>query len=293
MLDALIIGAGPAGLTAAIYLGRFRRTALVIDGGASRARWIPVSHNLLGFPHGISGQDLLTQLRAHAQQYGAVIRNGTVANITRDADSFAVRLADERIRARCVILATGIRDHLPDLPGAEDAVRRGVLRICPICDAYEATGKQIGVLGDSLRSEREANFLRTYSESVTLLHIGPTPDAERRVRMQTRGIELIETSLHQLTIEQDGLRMRLPSGQNRRFEVCYTALGCSPHHALATSLGAACDENNQLLVSAHCETSTPGLYAVGDVVRGLNQVVVAAAEAAIAATHIHNRLRDA
>jgi thioredoxin reductase (NADPH) len=293
MLDALIIGAGPAGLTAAIYLGRFRRTSLVIDGGASRARWIPVSHNLLGFPHGISGPDLLTQLRAHAQQYGAVIRNGTVANITREADGFAVPLANEIIRARCVILATGVQDHLPDLPGAEDAVRHGVLRICPICDAYEATGKQIGVLGDSLRSEREADFLRTYSDSVTLLHIGTTHDPECRVRMQTRGIELIETSLHQLTIEQDGLRIRLPSGQNRRFEVCYIALGCSPHHTLATSLGAACDENNQLLVSAHCETSTPGLYAVGDLVRGLNQVVVAAAEAAIAATHIHNRLRDA
>ncbi len=95
-----------------------------------------------------------------------------------------------------------------------------------------------------------------------------------------------------LLIEGEDLRLRLPSATDREFDVFYTALGCSPRVELATSLGAACDENNQLLVSSHCETSVPGLYAVGDVVRGLNQVVVAAAEAAIAATHIHNRLRD-
>ncbi len=293
MFDALIIGAGPAGLTAAIYLGRFRRSTLVIDGAASRARWIPRSHNLLGFPHGISGQDLLAQLRAHAQQYGALIRQGTVASIAREDDGFAVPLASEVFRAPYVILATGVRDNLPGLPGAEDAVRHGVLRICPICDAYEATGRRIAVLGDGLRGEREADFLRTYSNSVTLLHVGTAHDPERRLRMERLGIELIETSLHHLTIERDGVSIRQPSGHSGGFDVCYTALGCSPRHALATSLGATCDENNQLLVSSHCETSTPGLYAVGDVVRGLNQVVVAAAEAAIAATHIHNRLRDA
>ncbi|HEY6926538.1 MAG TPA: FAD-dependent oxidoreductase, partial [Steroidobacteraceae bacterium] len=107
-----------------------------------------------------------------------------------------------------------------------------------------------------------------------------------------RGIELIETRLHHLTIEDDDLLLRLPSGRQREFNVVYSALGCSPRNRLATSLGAACDENGQLIVSSHCETSVPGLYAVGDVVRGLNQVVVAAAEAAIAATHIHNRLRE-
>ena len=275
MLDALVIGAGPAGLTAAIYLGRFRRAALVIDGAASRARWIPQSHNLLGFPHGISGQDLLTQLRAHAQQYGARIRQATIANITRTDDGFAIPLTDEVIHARYVILATGIRDHLPDLPGAEDAVRRGVLRICPICDAYEAIGKRIAVLSDGPRGEREADFLRTYSDSVTVLHIGPAHEAQRRLDLQKRGMEVIQIGLQHVTIEPDGLRIKQPSGETRGFDVCYTALGCSPHHELATSLGATCDENDQLLVSAHCETSIPGLYAVGDVVRGLNQVVPA------------------
>jgi thioredoxin reductase (NADPH) len=291
MLDAIIIGAGPAGLTAGIYLGRFRRLALVIDGAASRARWIPRSHNILGFPQGIGGEELLSQLRKHAEQYGALIRQGTVATITRDDDGFAVSIGTDVIRSHYVILATGIQDHLPDVPGAEEAVRRSVLRICPICDAYEATGKRIAVISDGRHGEREAQFLRTYSDSITLLHVGAAHDSQRRARMETCGIELIETDLQCLTIEHDTLRLRLPSGRNREFDVCYTALGCSPRNTLASSLGAACDESGQLTVSSHCETSIPGLYAVGDVVRGLNQVVVAAAEAAIATTHIHNRLR--
>jgi thioredoxin reductase (NADPH) len=293
MLDAIIIGGGPAGLTTAIYLGRYHRPALVIDGGASRARWIPQSHNMLGFPQGIGGQALLSQLRTHATQYSAVIRPGTVEHIAReDGGSFAVHLPEEVLRSRHVVLATGVQDHLPALPGAEEAVLRSLLRICPICDAYEATGKRIAVIGDGERGEREASFLRTYSSSVTLLHIGAAHDPASRARLEGQGMELIDTGLQCLSIEDEDLRLHLPSGGNREFDVFYTALGCSPLVGLATSLGAACDESGQLIVSSHCETSIPGLYAAGDVVRGLNQVVVAAAEAAIAATHIHNRLRD-
>lgn len=247
---------------------------------------------MLGFPGGIGGQALLAQLRTHAEQYGARICQDSVEILSRDEGGFAVHLSKEAFRSRYVVLATGIQDHLPRLPGAEEAIRRSVLRICPICDAYEATGKKIAVIGDGPRGEREAEFLKTYTPSVTLIYIAGDQDPERRGRVASRGIELIETSLEHLTIENDDLRLRLPSGQQRRFDVFYSALGCSPRNGLATSLGAACDENRQLTVSSHCETSVPGLYAIGDVVRGLNQVVVAAAEAAIAATHIHNRLRQ-
>jgi thioredoxin reductase (NADPH) len=292
MRDAIIIGAGPAGLTAAVYLGRFHRPALVIDGNASRARWIPRSHNILGFPQGIGGQALLSQLRTQSEQYGAQIRQGTVEDIAPGEEGFAVRLGRDSLRSRYVILATGVQDHLPALPGAGEAVLRSLLRICPICDAYEATGKRIAVIGDGPLGEREAGFLKTYSSNITLLHIGVPHDAEQRLRLEARGIELIETRLEYLIIEDDVLRLRLLGGHDRRFDVFYTALGCSPENRLATSLGAACDGSSQLIVSSHQETSISGLYAVGDVVRGLNQVVVAAAEAAVAATHIHNRLRN-
>jgi thioredoxin reductase (NADPH) len=292
MLEVVIIGAGPAGLTAAIYLGRFHRPPLVIDGSASRARWIPRSHNILGFPQGIVGPALLSQLRAHAEQYGARIRQETVQNVVRCEGGFELHLTTDTLRSRFVVLATGVQDHLPELPGATEALLRGVLRVCPICDAYEATGKDIAVISDGPRGEREAEFLRTYSNFITLIHLGSAYDPEPRGRLEARGIPVIEASLACLTIENDELRVRLPSGDTRKFEVFYAALGCSPRNGLATSVGAACDENGQLIVSSHCQTSIPGLYAVGDVVRGLNQVVVAAAEAAIATTDIHNRLRN-
>jgi len=293
MHEVIVIGGGPAGLTAAIYLARFRRAVLVIDEGTARARWIPKSHNILGFPEGIGGRALLAQLRTHAEQYGASIRYDRVEMITPEEQGFAVQVASDTLHSRCVVLATGIQDHLPELPGAQGALLRGLLRVCPICDGYEATDKRIAVIGDSRRGEREAEFMTTYSSHVTLLHIGLEDDPERRVRMVARGVELVETSIRYLTIEADGLRLRSASGQDREFDVFYSALGCSPRNGLLTSLGAACDETGQLVVSSHCESSISGIYAVGDVVRGLNQVVVAAGEAAIAATHIHNRLRSA
>lgn len=291
MLDTVIIGAGPAGATAAIYLVRFHRSALLIDGNESRARWIPESHNIIGFPQGIGGRALLSQVRTHAQQYGSQFLQDTVEDIVAEDGGFVVRTAGKTVRSRYVVLATGVQDHLPILPGAEEAVRRGLLRVCPICDGYEATGKQIAVIGNGPHGEREASFLKTYSDQVTLLHIG-VAQSELRRGLESHGIELVETALESLTIEEKSLRVRLPALQNRQFDVVYTALGCSPRTELATSLGAACDENGQLMVTSHHETSVSGLYAVGDVVRGLNQVVVAAAEAAVAATHIHNRLRS-
>jgi thioredoxin reductase (NADPH) len=292
MLDTIVIGAGPGGLTAAIYLSRFHRPPVVIDGNASRARWIPQSHNILGFPQGITGQVLLAQLRTHAEQYGARFREGTVQDIASEECGFTVRLPSETLRSRYVVLATGVQDRLPNLPGAADAVLRSVLRVCPICDGYEATDKRIAVIGDGVRGEHEADFLKTYSGRVALLHLGVGHEPEQRHRLEARGIELIETRLDCLTIEDDELRVRLSATEVRRFDVFYTALGCSPRNELATSLGAACDGSGQVIVSSHQETSISGLYAVGDVVRGLNQIIVASAEGAIAATHIHNRLRS-
>jgi thioredoxin reductase (NADPH) len=291
--DTIVIGGGPGGLSAAIYLGRFHRACIVIDENASRARWIPRSHNIMGFPQGITGPALLSQLRTHAQQYGVQFHQGAVHDIASHEGGFVAQLSEATLRARCVVMATGVQDKLPDLPGAVEALRRGVMRVCPICDAHEATGKRIAVIGDGAHAEREAQFLKTYSSAVTLLHIGVPYEPERRHRLEACEIELIQTSVSCLTVEGDELRVRAPAGVLRRFDVFYSALGCLPRNKLARALGAACDDSGQLIVSSHQETTVAGLYAVGDVVRGLNQIVVAGAEGALAATHIHNRLRNA
>lgn len=290
--EVVIIGAGPAGLTAASYLGRFLRPALLIDGGASRARWIPESHNIPGFPQGIVGRQLLATLRDQAIKYGTSIQAGDVRGIKSLGEHFELSLDDEQLSTRYVLLATGLEDRLPDLSGADEALLRSLLRVCPVCDGYESAGKQIAVIGDSERAEHEAQFLLTYSNLITVIDISRFPDASRCQRLQALGIEYLQASLSDLLIEENDLRLRQSDGKSRTFDCFYTALGCSPRNELAAALGTQFDQNNALIVDAHQQTSVDRLYAAGDIVRGLNQVVVAAAEAAIAATAIHNRLRS-
>lgn len=291
--EVLVIGAGPAGLTAATYLGRFRRRTLVVDAGEPRACWIPVSHNMPGFPAGIGGSDILKRMREQAEEYGAVIRSGRIDALTRDGDGFVAHLGGRALRARAVLLATGVVDHHPDLPGVERAVQRSLVRVCPICDGYEATGKTVAVIGHSDKGAREAAFMRTYSDRVTLIHIGPPDALSRRDELERLGVELIFAPLEAVAIEQDRVTALTWGGQTRAFDLVYSALGTSPNAELAQGLGARLAGDGRLEVDLHQATSVPGLYAAGDVVRGLNQIAVATAEAAVAATDIHNRLRQA
>lgn len=291
--EVLVVGAGPAGLAAATYLARFRRRVLVADAGAPRARWIPVSHNMPGFPHGITGDAILDRMTDQAREYGAVIEAGRVEGLARDGDGFVARLNGRELRVRAVLLATGVVDHHPDLPGVERAIERSLVRICPICDAYEARGQAIAVIGKDDKGVREAAFLRTYSDRVTLIHVGPPGDLTERAALERLGVALIEAPIDTVRIEDDRVSALGWGGRFHTFDTVYSALGTSPNADLAEALGAAVADDGTLKVDAHQATSVDGLYAAGDVVRGLNQIAVATAEAALAATAIHNRLREA
>ncbi|HXA37385.1 MAG TPA: NAD(P)/FAD-dependent oxidoreductase [Phenylobacterium sp.] len=270
--DAIVVGAGPAGLTAAIYLARFRRRVVVLGAGPSRASWIPESHNTPGFPHGVGGPEFLARLCEQALQFGVDIREAHVEALSPSREGFEVSGSDIAVRAPTVLLATGVLDRMPDFPGIEAAVHRSLVRMCPICDAYEAIDKRIAILGDDGRAEREAAFLRTYSDRVTV----------------------IGTADGQLDFAEDAVLWSRPDGAAARtFDHLYLALGCEAQSALAVACGAKRDEAGALVVDAHQMTSVEGLYAAGDLVRGLNQIAVATGEAAIAATAMHNRLRDA
>lgn len=292
-LDALIVGAGPAGLTAAIYLARFRRRFTVVHDDKSRAGWIPLTRNHPGFPGGVSGPDLLARIQAQAEAYGAPVLTGRVEGLVLVDGVFEAVLAGETLRARTVLLATGVVDLTPDLPGVEDAVRDSLLRICPICDGFEVIGRRVAVIGDDARGAREALFLRTYSDAITLIH-GGRPDAlpaDEREHLAEAGINVVEQPLSSLSFEsyaRDAVCMT--AGEVLHFEAVYSALGVRPRSELAVQAGARLAEDGRLVVDEHQETSVPGLFAAGDMVRGLNQISTAQGEAAIAATAIHNRL---
>ncbi len=288
-----MVGAGPAGLTAAIYLARFRRSFRVLDAGGSRAAWIPRSHNYPGFPGGISGKTLLARMRRQAEAYGADIRPGHVESLTAAKVGFALETSEGPLRARKVILATGVIDHEPDLPGVEDALSCGLIRVCPICDGYEVTGKTIGVIGAGARGAREARFLTTWSSDVWLIHTGRARDlaAGERTALKAAGVGLIETPIERVVLDRRRIAaLCFGPGAPKVFDALYSALGVTPRTLLATEAGARLSADGRLVVGEHQETSVRGLYAVGDLVRGLNQISVAQGEGAIAATDVHNAL---
>ena len=292
-LNCVVIGAGPAGLTAAIYLTRFHLRALVVDGGNSRAATIPRTHNHAGFPGGISGIDLLDRMKEQARSYGAVFDQGTVRRIDADCGMLRVRLDDRSWVAQSVLLATGVLNNRPNIaPDMHDqAVKRGLLRYCPICDGYEVTDKRIGVIGTGDRGSNEARFLRSYSADVTL--IAPEGPHElspaQRSDLVGTGVVLVDGPCGPLTLQKQSIAAVLRNG-TLEFEAIYPALGSVINSKLAVDLGAEADDQGCLVVDDHQRTTVPGLYAAGGVTMGLDQISHAMGEASVAATTMRNDL---
>ena len=194
--DCIIIGAGPAGLTAAIYLARFHLRIRLFDDGSSRAALIPRTNNHAGFPEGIPGLDLLLLMRRQAERFGAVREEAHVEAIRPDGDIVAIEVEGRSLAARTVLLATGVVNNRPDMPADlhDAALAKGLLRYCPICDGYEVTDKRVGVIGTGDHGMREALFLRTYTQQVTLIAPGAGHDLDDacRATLDAAGIEHVD-----------------------------------------------------------------------------------------------------
>jgi thioredoxin reductase (NADPH) len=183
-------------------------------------------------------------------------------------------------------LATGLKDAAPEVPDHDRAVTDGLIRYCPVCDAFEATDRKVAILGGK-DSVDKAKFMRTYSKDVTLIWSGEgePPDARE---LEPTGIKLVP---HLAGLEICEAKICAVTDEKREsFDILYPALGCRMQSDLATSLGAAVSEVGSLEVDEHQRTTVDGLYAAGDVVSDLHQIAVATGHAAIAATHIHKVL---
>lgn len=298
-LDVLIVGAGPAGLTAGMYLARYRRRVRIVHDGSSRALWVPRSRNVPGFPDGIFGSDLIALMSEHAVRYGGEIAEGRVVEIARreNDEGFRARLdSGATVDARGLILATGVDTNLAKLDGGDHrtAVRDGVLRYCPICDGYEHSRERIAVLGSDLHGAAEAMFLRQYSNDVTLIpkwQVALT-DAQR-AELEASKVDVLEGRVLRLDATGEAMLVTL-EGETlpRRFDILYPAFGSAPRSELAAMLGRLTDPNGCLPFNAYSDGLFPGVYAAGDVVAGLDQISVAIGQGAMAATRLHNWLRE-
>lgn len=293
IFDCVIIGGGPAGLTAAEYLGRFLRKTLVIDSGKSRAALIPTSHNYPGFAKGVGGKEFLSRLREQASAYDINFHDGLVERLEIEPDgTFAIMVGTDRIAARKVIIASGIVDRDPVLKNIRQFVYDGVIRYCPICDGYEAKDKVVGIIGPCAKIYLKACFLRTYTSRIELFALDDdfacqTADLEKlaslKVALPTMMAVNVEAS-------HDSATVTLADGTRKTVDILYPAMGAEIRTDYVQGLGLKVNETGCIYTDSHQQTNIPGLYAIGDVTLDLSQISVATGQAAIAATAIHTAL---
>lgn len=298
LYDCAIVGGGPAGLTAAIYLARFRRRVVVLDRGGSRAALIPVSHNHAGFPEGIAGPALLEKMGRQAADYGAELRVGNVALVAPQGDDW--RLTGEHIDliARTVLFATGVDNCRPDMDEATHraALAAGVLRYCPVCDGWEAGGDhfaaRIGVVGAASHGVAEALFLRSFSANVTLFTLEECELHEKdRKDLADHGVTWDPRPVLNYDFGENRVRLGFAGGDFAEVDTLYPALGSEPNNELLGALSLRVNDDACILTDSHQRLGLAGLYAAGDVVAGLDQISVAMGQAAVAAVALHNDLR--
>ena len=292
-IDCLIVGGGPAGLTAAIYLARFHLDIRLVDDGKGRAESIPCTHNHAGYPDGISGKELVRLMREQAQRYGARIERDYVTRLDKTETGFCAAWGSGSVEARTVLLATGVKNRRPPMDQGlhDEALQRGLIRYCPICDGYEVTDKRVGVIGSGSHGVAEALFLRSYTADITLV----APDkalnvsAEDQEKLALANIKTVDGPAQAVALTGDCIVVDTAEG-HFTFDSVYPALGSDVHCQLAGQVGARLNDDGCIGVDARQRTSVEGLYAAGDVVIGLDQISHAMGEGGVAATTIRNDL---
>jgi thioredoxin reductase (NADPH) len=291
--DVVIIGGGLAGLSAAVYLGRSRRRVLLVDAGESMARWEPVVENYLGFPEGLRGETLLDRGRAQVRKFGVPMVHDRIKRIRRVGEAFLLEGAG-RYEGSCVLLATGLTHLLPDIPGADACLGQTVL-FCKDCDAFRVRGKRITVYGRRNEAARYALAMLAFSPSVTILTNSRSPLWDRvwQEALEEYAVPVRREDVKEF-LQRDGRleAVVFKDGTACEADAMFTTRGDVFHTALAEDLGAAEDEEGQLIVDGDMRTSVPGLYAAGCVTPANCQMIIAAGQGATAAQAIDRDLFD-
>lgn len=299
-LDVVIIGGGSAGLSAALMLGRSRRRVLVVDGGAPRNRVAGHMHGVLGRDHS-SPLDLLAAGRAELARYDDVaIVSDEVASAARLEEGgigFEVRLASgARRTARRVLVATGLTDRLPDVPGLEPHWGRGVVS-CPYCDGWEVRDRRIAVIPTSAANAHQAQLMRQLSSHVVFHTAGFVLPPAARSGLAARGIEIDDRAVAEVLSNDDGaLRgIRYEDGTAREVDAIFIAPRPQPNDAVLRDLGARRMRNDGVdwvLVDDDGRTSVPGVWAAGNVVSARATVPMAMAAGSAAGSALNGDLLD-
>ncbi|UQU66222.1 NAD(P)/FAD-dependent oxidoreductase [Couchioplanes caeruleus] len=291
--DVAIIGGGAAGLSAALVLARARRSVLVLDSGAPRNAAATHMHGYLsrdGLPPG----ELLAAGRKEVRHYGGEIVDGTVDGLAADAGTgFQVQVAEgQRVSARRLLVTTGLRDELPDVPGLRERWARDVLH-CPYCHGHEVRDQQLGVLGGTAGAVRYAQIVREWTEDLVYFTPPGILTAAERTQLTARAVGIVEGTIEQLVIDDDHLRgVQLSDGCVVPRDALFVPPRFVPNNDLLTGLGCDTDEHGWVTTDATGRTSVPGVWAAGNVVDPRAQVITAAGAGSAAAVALNADLVD-
>lgn len=268
--ETLVVGGGPAGLSAAIYLARFNRRVALFDVGQGRSTWQQINHNYLGFPGGIAARELRERGRQQLAEYEHVTCfEHKIDQLRRDGAGFVAAGQAGAWRAATVILCTGVIDHFPHFDGWEEYAGRGMFW-CVTCDGYASRNKQVVVLGNTNETAVEALQLGRFTDRLSLLTNSATYEIDHRFeeRLHRAGIEVIHDKLEQVH-GRDGMPQSLVTRGGRELELdhLFAVQGATPQTELAARLGVARTDAGYIEVDTEQRTSLPGLFAAGDVTR--------------------------
>ncbi|HEX8492807.1 MAG TPA: NAD(P)/FAD-dependent oxidoreductase [Pyrinomonadaceae bacterium] len=298
--DCIVIGAGPAGLSCALFLARYRHRVLVFHHNSPRNLYSHGVHGFLGH-HGILPTELLARGRDEVTQHGGLIMEACVTKVERIADNhFRVTAGDgeateHAFEARRLVLATGLRDLMPDCPGFRDFYGATVHH-CPDCDGFEVTGKRVAVFGSGREIVGFTLNLLTWTNQLTLITDGDDGDMteEHRAQLARFDIPITNRIIKQLEGDKEACRLervRFDDGSTLEADALFFNFGTVPASDLHEQLGCKLDEECGLVwVDEEQQTSVRGVYAAGDLTPNSQLAVVAAAEGAMAAIHIHKSL---
>lgn len=292
--DVVVIGGGAAGLSAALVLARARRRVLVVDAGSPRNAPAAHMHGYLS-RDGLPPSDLLSAGRAEVTGYGGRIIEGTVETVVPDGRrAFWAILADgQRISNRRLLVATGLTDVLPDVPGLAERWARDVLH-CPYCHGHEVRDQRLGVIGNGPGSVRYAQIVRQWTDDLVLFTTPGSLTVPERSELVARGIGIVEGSIDRLVADDtDHLRgVQMGDGCIIPADALFVPPRFVANNPLLVDLGCAVDAQGWITVDRTGRTSVPGVWAAGNVVDPRAQVITAAGAGSAAAIALNADLVD-
>lgn len=292
MHDVVVVGAGPAGLSAAIYLGRAMRNVLVVDANKPMCRWEPDIKNYLGFPDGISGEELLQRGRTQTERYKIEFVEDVVETAHGAAGDFTVVGKNGEYHARRLILATGIFHIPPAIPELECCLGHSMF-FCKDCDGFRVQGKKIGVVGTNNDTVEYALGMLAYSPCVFVLtnDFRPIWDKQHERWLEEYHIRVFDGRVEKVDHRDGQIRtISFAKGEGLVLDTVFTTRGDVFHSRIADDLGAEIDETGEILVDKCMMTSVKGVYAAGCVTPANCQIIIAAGQGAVAAQSINRDL---